>query len=119
MRSPAMRLWHCIGRFYRLIGKIVPALGFHCRKSGPFQAESEPVGLLTGVYICEEIMTMPMVRRRKKISISLVSAGIRAGRPSMSHRTLKEVLWLKGLISAAQAARQTDAAGLFPGGQGA
>jgi hypothetical protein len=92
---------------------------FSLPEKWPFQAESEPVGLLTGVYICEEIMTMPMVRRRKKISISLVSAGIRAGRPSMSHRTLKEVLWLKGLISAAQAARQTDAAGLFPGGQGA
>jgi hypothetical protein len=49
-----------------------------------------------GVYICEEIMTLPMVRRRKTISISLVSAGIRAGRLSMAHRTLKEVLWLKG-----------------------
>jgi hypothetical protein len=69
---------------------------FSLPEKWPFQAESGPAGLLTGVYICEEIMTLPMVRRRKKTSIHLVSAGVRAGRPSMSLRTLKEVLWLKG-----------------------
>ena len=96
MRSPAMRSQHCIGRFVAWIGKIMPALDSLCRKGGHFRQKNGPVGLLTGVYICEEIMTLPMVRRNKKLSISLVSAGVRAGRPSMSHRTLKEVLWLKG-----------------------
>ena len=28
MRKPDMRLSHCIGRFYRLIGKIVLTIGF-------------------------------------------------------------------------------------------
>ena len=60
-----------------------------------------------GVYICEEIMTSSMVRRRKKIPISLAPAGIRVGptldfAPNAQGSAMVE----RRLISATQAARQ-------------
>jgi hypothetical protein len=41
-------------------------------------------------------MTMTMVRRNKEATISLASARVDAGCPSMWRQTLKEVIWLKG-----------------------
>ena len=49
-----------------------------------------------GVYICEEIMTLAMVRRRKKDTHPLMGRGAPRRRLSISHRTLWEVLWLEG-----------------------
>jgi hypothetical protein len=60
-----------------------------------------------GVYICEEIMTSSMVRRREKISISLAPAVIRVGptldfAPNAQGSAMVE----RRLISATQVARQ-------------
>src|SRR6202020_642863 len=85
----------------------MPVLCFLCRKCAWWCAENGAVGLLMGVYICEEIMTSSMVRRRKKIPISLAPAGIRVGptldfAPNAQGSAMVE----RRLISATQAARQ-------------